>query len=299
MEIFKEPIHYQDPVLCLKVWQFEERDGTARQEESMLPATWHYHKEVEFLLVKQGAHNMFTPNRSYTLNEGDVMVIGSSQLHRGRPISKELVYIVLHFDLETYFDPSMMRYYRHFSEVSCPLEELNYIFRENAALRAEAGSIIERIHSEIMEKPVGYEIVASMQIKHLLLTLLRGDSRGLLQAQGGSNSDAMKPVLEYIEQNFSDRIELEEVSRLAGMSYSYFSKAFKKTMGLSFTSFVNRKKIAKAERLLATSGRNIDDIARSVGFENMAHFFKLFKRFNGCTPKEFKQKINAIVPVRE
>ncbi len=193
----------------------------------------------------------------------------------------------------------MMRYYRHFSEVSCPLEELNYIFRENAALRAEAGSIIERIHSEIMEKPVGYEIVASMQIKHLLLTLLRGDSRGLLQAQGGANSDAMKPVLEYIEQNFSDRIELEEVSRLAGMSYSYFSKAFKKTMGLSFISFVNRKKIAKAERLLATSGRNIDDIARSVGFENMAHFFKLFKRFNGCTPKEFEQKINAIVPVRE
>lgn len=297
MEIYKEPIHYQNPVLCIKVWQFEAQPSASVQPkpvQSVQPVRWHYHKEVEFILVKKGIHEMHTPNHIYMLGEGDVMVVGSSQLHRARIIGPEkLVYIVLHVDFEPYFDPAMMRYYRHFSEVHHPLEELNYMFVENQGVRAEVGTIIERIHQEIMDKTTGYEIAASMHIKHLLLTLLRGDSRGLLQAHDLIDPGVMKPILEYVDTHLSEKIELEQVSQIAGMSYFYFSKYFKKAMGSPFTDYVNRKRIAKAERLLVTSGQNVGDIARAVGIENMAHFYELFKRFNGCTPKQYLCKIDA------
>ncbi|MDF2715560.1 MAG: transcriptional regulator, AraC family [Paenibacillus sp.] len=294
MEIYKEPIHYQNPVLCIKVWQFEAQKHAAVPSQPIQPVRWHYHKEVEFILVKQGFHEMHTPNHTYMLGAGDVMVVGSSQLHRARLIGPEkLIYIVLHVDFEPYFDPAMMRYYRHFSEVHHPLEELNYMFSENANVRGEVGRIIEQIHQEIMDKTTGYEIAASMHIKHLLLTLLRGDSRGLLQAHDLIDPGVMKPILEYVDHHLSEKIELEQVSQIAGMSYFYFSKYFKKAMGSSFTDYVNRKRIAKAERLLVTSGQNVGEIARTVGIENMAHFYELFKRFNGCTPKQYLCKIDA------
>ncbi|PYI53478.1 helix-turn-helix domain-containing protein [Paenibacillus flagellatus] len=292
MEIYKEPIHYLNPVLCIKVGQFmvqPPKRPAVHQE-----IRWHYHKEVEFILVQQGVHEIYTPNRAYTLRPRDVVVIGSSQLHRGRASGdEELVYIVLHVDLEPYFDPAMMRYYRHFSEVHHPLEELNYMFREDPDVRAEVGFIIEKIHEEMTGKAKGYEIAASMHIKHLLLTLLRGDTRGLLQAHEFVDAGVMKPILEYVDRHLAEKLDMETVSHIAGMSYFYFSKYFKKAMGSSFIDYVNRKRIAKAERLLVTSGESVNEIARSVGIENMAHFYELFKRYNGCTPKQYLRKIGT------
>jgi AraC-like DNA-binding protein len=291
MEIFKETIHYQNPVLCIKVWQF----GPPEKKSSPTPAKnppWHYHKEVEFILVQQGIHEIHTPDNVYTLLPNDVMVIGSSQLHRGRAINQELVYIVLHIDFQPYFDPAMMMYYRHFSEVLYPLEELNYMFRENKDVKAEVGNIIVRIHEEILGKARGYEIAGSMHIKHLLLTLLRGDSRGLLQAHEFVDAKLLRPILDYVERHLSEKINMEMISQLAGMSYFYFSKFFKKSMGTSFTNYVNRKRIFKAEQLLITSEQSVIEIASAVGIENMAHFYEMFKRFNGCTPKQYKQKLH-------
>ncbi len=292
MEFFQEPIHYQNAALCLKVWQFTSIPRL--QPAPMQDISWHYHKEVEFLSIQQGVHEIATPNRTYTLKAGDVMVIGSSQLHRGRVIGPDpLVYIVFHVDLEPYFDPAMMRYYRWFSEVLQPLEELNYIFEEDAATRAEVARIVESIHAEVLGEAKGYEIAASMHIKHLLLTLLRGDTRGLLQAHERVDAYALKPIVEYVDRHLAEKLDMEQAARQAGMSYHYFSRYFKRAMGASFTDYVNRKRIAKAERLLATSGRSIAEVASEVGIGNMAHFYELFKRFNGCTPKQYARSLKA------
>lgn len=287
MEVFQEPIHYQNSQLCIKVMQF-----TTQQPERAFPLPWHYHKEIEFVLVREGVHEIHTVNRVYRLYPGDVAAVGSSQLHRGHKVGGgTMVCVVLHFDLQPYFDPAMMMYYRHFSEVRHPLEELNYIFQENPAVKREIARIILSILDEITGRGKGYEIAASMHIKHLLLTLLRGDRKGLLEAHEWIDAAVMRPVMEYVEARLASKIHMEEVSRRAGMSYSYFSKYFKKAMGASFTEYINLRRIRNAERLLVTSDRSVAAIAASVGIENMAHFYELFKRFNGCTPKEYLRRL--------
>lgn len=290
MQIVQEPIHYQNPQLCMKVWKFT---NTGDGQEG--PIQWHYHKEIEFVLVVEGVHEMYTPTHSYRLYPGDVMVVGSSQLHRGlTPAGQDVAYIVLHIDLEPYFDPAMMHYTRHFMEVVSPLEELNYIFRQSPHVQQEVGAIIHLIHEEVMQKLKGYEIAVSMHIKHLLLTLLRNDDQGLLLAHEYVDADVIRPVTAYIEAHLADKIDMGEVSRMAGMSYTYFSKYFKSKVGIPFTDYVNRKRIAKAERMLAIGNTNVTDIAAAVGIENMAHFYELFKRFCGCTPRQYKQKMKGV-----
>ena len=286
MEIFQEPIHYQNPQLSLKVWNFTNDDHVPDRRP-----LWHYHKEVEFILVLEGVHQMFTLSRAYTLHPGQVMVIGSSQLHRGEGYPGRLSYIVLHVNFEPYFDSAMMRYARYFMEILEPLEALNYIFEQSDRIRSEAEAIILRIHDEVMRKDKGYEIAVSMHIKHLMLTLFRGDDRNVLTTPEYADAGVLLPVTAYVEEHLASRIDMAEVSRLAGMSYAYFSKYFKSKVGVPFTEYVNRKRIAKAERMLAMGSHSITDIARSVGIENMSHFYEMFKRMAGCTPKQFQAKM--------
>ena len=103
----------------------------------------------------------------------------------------------------------------------------------------------------------------------------------------------MKQIIEFVDEHLANKINMEEVSRLASMSYSYFSKFFKKATGSSFTNYVNLRRIQTAERLLVTSDSSITAIAASVGIENMAHFYKLFKRHIGCTPKEYIHRLSV------
>ncbi|MFD0710850.1 helix-turn-helix domain-containing protein [Paenibacillus sp. GCM10027626] len=289
MKSYQEPIHYQNEHLCMKVWQFENKE--LKNSPHYL---WHYHKEVELIAIQTGQLTMHTPDNIYTLNEGDVVMIGSSQLHFShKAIDEYLSYIVLHVDLQPYFDPAMMMYYRHFSEAVRPLEDMNYIFNEHAEAKTEVFRIIDHIHTEVIRKKKGYEIAASMHIKHLLLTLLRYDSRELLQPFEYVDAAVMRPILEYVDHHLAEKVEMEIASKIAGMSYAYFSKFFKKCIGISFTEYVNRQRIRKAERLLMTNSESIADIAAAVGIENMAHFYELFKRFNSCTPKEYARKLSA------
>lgn len=287
MDIIKEPIHYQNQQLCLKVWTFQTEDFTG----AGLPS-WHYHKEVEFILVLAGVHEMHTLSRTYRLEPGDVMVIGSNQLHRaaGYP-GQEAEYIVLHVDLEPYFDPATINYLSCFMEILQPLDGLNDRFVSTRDARERIGFAISSIHEEVMAKRHGYEVAVSMHIKALMLAMLRHDVNGILTPGGKLDAQVLKPVVAYIDEHLEGRISMQELSSLAGMSYAYFSKYFKTHMGLPFTEYVNRRRIAKATRLLALTDRKITDVAHSVGLENMAHFYEMFKRFNGCTPKQFKLKM--------
>ncbi|AZN43111.1 AraC family transcriptional regulator [Paenibacillus albus] len=287
VESFQEPIHYQNERLCMKVWQF-----TDLRTKQPLTSQWHYHKEVEFIVVQEGALDIRTPDNTYILSPGDVVLIGSNQLHLSNKIDDvPLVYIVLHLDLGPYFDEAMMGYYRHFSEMVRPLEDLNYIFGENPRVKEQIGQVIINIHDEMMNKTKGYEIAMSMYVKQLLLTLLRNDGRELLQPFEHVDAAVMQPILDYVETHLSGKIDMEEASRIAGMSYTYFSKFFKKCVGVSFTYYVNRQRIRRAEQLLITKNMIIGDIATEVGIENMTHFYELFKRFTGSTPKHYVRKL--------
>lgn len=285
-EAYKEPIIYQHSALCMKVWRFVDSGIHPIQEHP-----WHYHKEIEFIYVEAGRHVIETTSCVYTLEAGDVVLLGSSQLHRVRESGAlKVQYIVLHLDLEPYFDHATQMYMGHYAEVQEPLDRLNYIFEQHDA-RLAVGKIISSIHQEVMAKAKGYELAVSMHVKHLMLCLLRFDNHNKLQSHTQLDTAFIRPITDYVDKHLSERIDMQEVCRLAGMSYTYFSKYFKRKIGLSFTDYVNRKRIERIKRLLVTERSSIQEIAESVGIHNMAHFYELFKRYNDCTPRQYLMKM--------
>ncbi|WP_256759966.1 AraC family transcriptional regulator [Cohnella sp. WQ 127256] len=286
MQAVREMIEYENPLLSLKIWQ-TTRGGSGSN------IGWHYHPECELLLVQSGQLNVDLSDETYSMQAGDIVILGNSQLHRDHNPGGLLNYIVLQFDLKTYFDQSTIPYLQYFNETKVPLSAMNYIFRENMEARDAASECIREIHQEAINKESGYELAVNMLIKKLLLILIRNDNRGLLADQDRVERIRLKPVLDFVESHIEDRITVEDACGLANMSYYYFVKFFKKIMGLSFTEYVNFRKIKRAEQLLLTRDMSVTEIGDQIGMANMAHFYKMFKRFNGCSPKEFQRKMLA------
>jgi len=281
----KEKIEYENPLLSLKIWQARRSEPGAHY--------WHYHPECELLLVQNGKLAIDVDGETYELSEGDVAILGSMQLHSDQSRGTPLEYIVLQFDLQSFFDQSTIPYLQYFNETKVPLSAMNYIFRDNPGARSEAAACIRELLDEAHRKEAGYELAVNLLIKKLLLILIRNDSRGLLAGQDRIERIRLKPVLDYVESVIDGRVAVVDACRLANMSYYYFVKFFKRVMGMTFTEYVHYRKIKRAEQLLLTRDLSISEVGDRIGMANMAHFYKTFKRINGDSPKEFQRKMLA------
>ncbi|WP_127587963.1 response regulator transcription factor [Paenibacillus koleovorans] len=107
----------------------------------------------------------------------------------------------------------------------------------------------------------------------------------------GKAKDPIEEAKEYIERNLSKEVSLEEVADMLGFNPSYFSQLFKLTTNETFVQFRIRRRMELAKRLLEQPQHRIVDISYDVGYADHAHFTKTFKKYAGCSPSEYRQKL--------
>ncbi|MFD2671657.1 helix-turn-helix domain-containing protein [Marinicrinis sediminis] len=286
--ILTEKINYENPLISLKVFSVKRILNQYND--------WHIHKETEVLAILEGQLEVNVENEEYILNKGDVILIGSNQLHRDRCRDVRLRYIVLQFDLEQFFDQSIMQFYNLFEEAGNRLSQFNYIFSKHPDVRDEVFHCVKTVHEESKDKKRGYEIAVTVCVQKIILAMLRNDERGLLRDRINPEFERIKPVLDYVEQHLHEKLQVEHACKLANMSYYYFCKFFKRAVGMSFTDYVNYKKIKKAEHLLLTKDYSVSTIGEMISMPNMAHFYKCFRKYNDCSPNEFRKKMLSWSP---
>jgi AraC-like DNA-binding protein len=282
--MINEEIPYQNLMLCIQIQK--------RKLRNLLKKRWHYHRELEVAYILNGVLRKQIQDTTYRLEPGDVHIVGSSQPHCSWCADGDSAeYLLLHFDLQAYFDPSLLMHYPFLYEIADPISRLNDTFQHNEPLQASIGQIMVAISDEMEKKLKGYELAIQLQVKQLLLLLLRNDPHETPKSSELPPAYNLRQVIDYVEQNLHQNIEMEAISQMANMSYHYFSKYFKKTVGLSFIDYVNIQRIKKAERLLLTENINVTEVAEKVGITNMTHFYNLFKRYNRCSPKEYVRRL--------
>ena len=102
------------------------------------------------------------------------------------------------------------------------------------------------------------------------------------------NSELVKKAMLYISQHFNEELALEEVASYVHLHPSYFSTIFKQSSGSSFKEYLNMVRVEESKRLLSNTDYSIIDIAVAVGFEDQSYFSKVFKKYTGVTPKQFR-----------
>ena len=104
--------------------------------------------------------------------------------------------------------------------------------------------------------------------------------------QGGGIVDS---AIEYIDLHYTEEdISLNTVARAINISTNYLSAVFSQKMGLSFVEYLTQKRMARARQLLRQSGRRTGEVAAEVGYRDPRYFSFVFKKTQGCTPREYR-----------
>ena len=104
-----------------------------------------------------------------------------------------------------------------------------------------------------------------------------------------TNDDTGRAVLEYIHQNISQNISVENLSEQFKFHSTYINILVKKLTGYPIHKYIMVRRISKAIELLQYSDMRISEIAEKVGFPDASHFSKVFKQHMGKSPREFRK----------
>jgi len=102
------------------------------------------------------------------------------------------------------------------------------------------------------------------------------------------HTDVIFKVINYIKQNYKEKLTLDDISSYVYLSKSYLSKIFKDEMKCTITNYINSVRVEKSKQLLADSSLSLADIAYFVGFEDQSYYTKVFKKITGVSPGKYK-----------
>lgn len=104
-----------------------------------------------------------------------------------------------------------------------------------------------------------------------------------------ADTKPIRVAKQYIQKNYMNPVTLKEVSSVAGFNDTYFSYLFKKESGKNFLEYLSEVRMDKAKELLRETNLSIADICQRVGYMDLKHFTKSFKRYSGLKPNEFRK----------
>ena len=106
---------------------------------------------------------------------------------------------------------------------------------------------------------------------------------------GSQYKSLLKQAVDYIDKNFQrEDISLNRVAKEVNISPNYLSAVFSQEMGTTFVEYLTAKRMEKARELLRNSDLRSGEIATAVGYKDSHYFSFLFKKTQGCTPRDYR-----------
>jgi len=93
----------------------------------------------------------------------------------------------------------------------------------------------------------------------------------------------------YIDNHYTDELSLNKIADLFHLNPNYVSQLFKTKGFTTFSKYITNLRVEKAKELLSGESSSINSVAKSVGFENEKYFYKVFKKYTGYTPTQYKE----------
>lgn len=160
-------------------------------------------------------------------------------------------------------------------------------------IQTDVESILNECMAENESKKQGYDLLIRSQLLKLLIIVGREFTNNLENSKSRSiydrHRDSINRAVQYINQNYSKDLNVEDVARKFLLSSSYFSYLFKSITSKTFTEYLVGLRISKALELLKNTNDKVVDICYSVGFNNINHFNRMFKQNVGMSPLAYRK----------
>jgi AraC-like DNA-binding protein len=164
------------------------------------------------------------------------------------------------------------------------------VFRFPPAMAEEAGALMARIEAEGKQKRSGFQSMQRLALMELILVMERSLTERPDGGSAGSQRFRIEDAVDYIRQRYAEELSLPVIAARFGLNPSYLSRLFARHTGYHLFEFVNRMRIQKSCLLLKRTEMSILEIAFSVGYNNLSHFNRYFRRIAGMSPREYRKR---------
>lgn len=261
---------------------------------------WHWHEEIEFQYIQQGQAYITCDECNISVSKGDIVFINQKVRHFITPAGADGVIfssIVINpsfilglgqLDLENkYINPIIADRSFH-----C----LHITGRDN--LYQQFRPLLKQLIALNEDRPSGYELLSKAYILQLWKLLydqlpVRSASSCKISARtANQDTQRAKQAMLYIEEHFMESVTLDDIASSILVSKSECCRCFKRATGLSPIEYLMKYRITEATKYMhRKTHESISEIAGAVGFNNTSYFNKIFKKFIGCTPTEYRQSL--------
>ena len=244
----------------------------------------HCHSAVEIIVPVVGEVIYELPARTYRVQADEVLIVPPNCMHNLNMEEGSARYLLL-FEPDAIFGMRDMQLVDDLLRTPVYLSGQPELQESVRKLLLQCVSCYEK--KEFLWNTQCYSYVMQMYVR-------LGQDYVNLCREGPDDCHQLDPEIVdsarlYIDQNYKRSITLEDVSAFTGFSKYYFSRVFKRQMGVSFSEYLRQKRVSMAEKLLIHSRQSIQDIALDAGFGSVASFNRAFREARNCTPSKFRE----------
>jgi AraC-like DNA-binding protein len=265
-----------------------------------LTSAWHYHPEMELILLKRSRGTSIIGNSIEPFKHNDVFLIGKSVPHsfhheetdpQNQCQPPEAVVV-------QFYETFMGKEFLELPE-SRDIQRLFQTARQGLCLtekgKEEVIPLIEKmLHASSLDR-----IILLLQILRILVNSgsfhLLGDDESSNKLKSASDR-RIKTIMEYTAQHYDKNIRIEQLAAIVNLTRESFCRYFKTQTGKSYLGFLIEFRIAKACKLILHDEISIKEIAYSCGFDSLSNFHYQFKKITGQSPVEYKLSGTAFHP---
>jgi len=267
-------------------------------ELTYFPIPWHWHAELEFIMVLEGSEDIVTNNGIYTARAGEAYFLNTNVLDMKKHsdgVGKTLeighlfhpVFISGHFGSvieNDYMNPILKD----------PSLELVLFTRdtENGIRFTDKIRELTELQLKGMETNQRYAIETRniLSAMWLILTDEVKNNRAAHSLTSTRGSDRIRPMMQFITRHYGEKISLSDIASTAYISDRECLRIFKKELGRTPFEYLTDIRLERARVLLTGTDKDITQIALECGFSDSSYFSRIFKKNFDMTPREYRIK---------
>lgn len=250
---------------------------------------WHEFYELAFIVSGEGTHVL--NGIEHPISRGLAFLLSPADFHAVCPAPGDTVRLY-----NIIFTRQFLRDELFALLFDNAPHEFQHRFEEaDIAALADA---CERLWVESHRPSFGSDFIVQGTLERLLIDLARRcrtDASQRKDVQQHIGHPSIRKAIRYIERHFRDAVTLGDVADYAGLSPGHFSESFRKTVGTTFQSFLQRHRLDFAASLLSATDLAVTEICFASGFNTVTHFEKAFKARFGVSPSAYRKRRAASI----
>ncbi len=258
--------------------------------ERKAPVSPHIHQLVELLYITSGSALIVSDDTQSNVTSGDLVLFRANAVHSIYPIDDKCEFSVLFISIPhviSYaYKEDGMRYSMLLSRFHATNKTV-WKKDECAALGIDENfKALTKLSSEnFLGKDILTKATVAIIISSILKDLSEQDNANEVFADSSESlSKKMDDAILYINEHYSEDLTVTSMADRLFMSYSYFSRNFKRVTGRCFKDYLNVTRINNAEMKLRSTSKSVTQIAMECGYNNIAYFSAMYKKLKGISP---------------